>query len=129
MNNKKKNMVIIVFILILVFILIISVLPDKKTSSSLNPYDSQIAVDTGQRFTCEQRCNRDIKCLEGCYYVDINKAVLSGNINSCNDINSLLKQVCVDKINLKKAFIANDKNLCNNIVTTEIKNYCLGELI
>ena len=123
MDNKKIG--IIIAIIVLVFILIISLTPKKETT--LRPRISDFGAPKIV-LTCEEKCNQDIKCLEACYYVDINKAVVAQDINACNKLPNLMRQNCIDKINLRKALILQDKNLCDDIINKETKTLCLNSL-
>ena len=120
-----KKIIIIVIALILVYVSIISFIPKKEVT----PYKNTVG-NPGDlpHLTCEERCKQDISCLEACYYVDINKAVVSGDINSCNKLNSLVRQSCIDKINFQRAFKTKDSSLCNTLVTQSLRELCLGSL-
>ena len=123
---ESKKIGIIIVILILVFILIISFIPKKETvpRKTIINYQGPPKIVVN----CEEKCNQNVKCLEACYYFDINKAVVAQDTNLCNKIPSLIKQSCIDKINLGKALTMQDTNLCNPIINQETKTICLNAL-
>ncbi len=124
MDTKKIITIILIFALVL--LLINSFRPSKEKIIVKTSFEK--LVPKVNEITCEQKCSQDVGCLSACYYVDINKAVTAGDLSLCNKMNSLIKQECIDKINLKQALKTNDKNLCNNLVTKNVRELCLNVL-
>ena len=123
-----KKIVIIIVILVLVFILVNSLITKKEKENNVNNQPINYNAPPSTKLTCDEKCNKDTNCLEACYYVDINKAVVSGDINLCDKVSISVKQICIDKVNMKKALQANDKNLCNQIVNQDVKTDCLSSI-
>ncbi len=118
---KKTLWVLIV--LVFVYLVVNSFTLNKvDVDPSKNKFEEKI-LDT--KITCESKCNEDVSCFDACYSVEINKAVISGDAEKCNVLPSLIKQRCVDKVGLKKALKENNKILCDNLITKDIKELCL----
>ena len=119
---ETKKLIIFIVIALLILVVIISFLPEKE---GLDPQDN-IFDNQRVQYTCEEKCTTDSECLRACYYVEINKAIVAKDINLCDKVNNLIKQDCIDNVNLAKALQENNLNLCNNIVNQDLRQECLN---
>src|SRR3989344_4261136 len=94
MDNKKIFVIVIIIAsLILLYILIASLIQKEEEVNS--PIQDQPKIV----LSCENRCGQDLGCLQACYYVEINRAVVSKDVKLCDKISPLIKQICIDKVN------------------------------
>lgn len=119
---ETKKLIILIVIALLVLVVIISFLPDKEDS---NPQDN-VFENQRVQYTCEEKCSINLGCLKACYYVDINKAIVAKDVNLCNNVNNMIRQDCIDKVNFAKALQENNPSLCNNIVNQDLRQSCLS---
>jgi len=119
-----KKLLIVIVILALIYVLVISLIPKKLPTYNAPKINEPSLV----RLTCDQKCSQDKNCLESCYYIEINRAVIGRSIGLCNEVSVLIKQTCIDNVNLQKALDANDKSLCDQIISQNIKQSCLNSL-
>ena len=107
--------------LVFVYLVVSSLIPEKQEEVKIVP-EKQVQ----KSFTCEERCNSNLKCLNACYYTEINKATITKDKSYCEKLPNSIRQGCLDQIILAKASESNNRGLCDQILTQKIKQDCFN---
>ena len=126
-KKKRGNMETkkLIIFIVIALLVLVVIISFLPDKENSNPQDN-VFNDQRLQLTCEEKCSADLNCLKACHSIDINKAIVAKDVNLCNNVNNLIKQYCVDNVYSAKALQENNPSLCNNIINQKLKQDCLS---